>query len=529
MAKVLLVEDDNNLREIYEARLTAEGYEIFTAQNGEEALSVAKQSRPDLIISDVMMPRISGFEMLDIMRNTDELKNTKIIMLTALGQAEDRGRADNLGADKYLVKSQVTLEDIVRSAEELLSDGPVTTPSGMQAPVPEEPTAQAATETTAVAAEPTTTEPEPAPAVEAAAPTDAAPAVAAPVAQVVVTDPDPIAPPAPVAQDEPALVLSSDASQVADDQTQAIVEPPTPDVSPVVEPEPEVATPATEPEVPESAGPSPTAEVPLAEPPAEQDSDVPPLPSAPPEPTVIDPAGITEVSSPEATESLAVEAPSQEEAPSVAPEMSSLEADEALLASHMGGPITDQSTTTQTIVEATPSPAPAPAPAPDFKPEDALPTEPSPEPLAPAEAPEATPATSAANDALLNNAVDQLTTEPDVAPTPVETTAVQPEPTTAPSEEEVAAPDEPVTESSDSSAGIRGHKTIEPIAELDESKPDLAALLAAEEAKEQAGPAPVPGLDGHQPAEQASEALPPAAAEPTPQPNGGVDPNKIAL
>jgi len=71
-----------------------------------------------------MMPRISGFEMLDILRNTDELKNTKVIMLTALGQAEDRNRADNLGADKYLVKSQVTLEDIVNAAKELLSDEP---------------------------------------------------------------------------------------------------------------------------------------------------------------------------------------------------------------------------------------------------------------------------------------------------------------------------------------------------------------------------------------------------------------------
>lgn len=121
MAKVLLVEDDNNLREIYQARLTAEGYDISTAQNGEEALSVAKQVHPDLIISDVMMPRISGFEMLDILRNTDELKHTKVIMLTALGQADDRDRAQGLGADKYLVKSQVTLEDIVNCAHDLLA------------------------------------------------------------------------------------------------------------------------------------------------------------------------------------------------------------------------------------------------------------------------------------------------------------------------------------------------------------------------------------------------------------------------
>lgn len=124
MAKILLAEDDNNLREIYQARLIAEGYEVVTAQDGEEALAVAKQHQPDLIISDVMMPRISGFEMLDILRNTDGLRDTKVIMLTALGQADDRGRADNLGADKYLVKSQVTLEDIVTSAKQML-EGPM--------------------------------------------------------------------------------------------------------------------------------------------------------------------------------------------------------------------------------------------------------------------------------------------------------------------------------------------------------------------------------------------------------------------
>ena len=124
MPKILLAEDDNNLREIYEARLQAEGYVVISSGDGEEALVLAKDQLPDLIISDVMMPKISGFEMLDIVRNTDGLKNTKVIMLTALGQSEDQERATKLGADRYLVKSQVTLEDIVRVAKELLpTDG----------------------------------------------------------------------------------------------------------------------------------------------------------------------------------------------------------------------------------------------------------------------------------------------------------------------------------------------------------------------------------------------------------------------
>src|SRR5207253_10855387 len=124
MTKIMLVEDDNNLREIYEARLLAEGYQIVSAADGEEALAIAVKEKPDLIISDVMMPKISGFDMLDILRSTPETKDVKVIMMTALSQAEDKTRADKLGADRYLVKSQVTLEDVARAAHEMLEGKP---------------------------------------------------------------------------------------------------------------------------------------------------------------------------------------------------------------------------------------------------------------------------------------------------------------------------------------------------------------------------------------------------------------------
>ena len=204
MSKVLLVEDDNNLREIYEARLAAEGYDIITAQNGEEALVVAKQNKPDLIISDVMMPRISGFEMLDILRNTDELRETKVIMLTALGQAEDQVRAGKLGADKYLVKSQVTLEDIVNTAKELLGEtpaAPAPEAAAPAAPTPEVPAAgPVATEPPAV---PAPAAPQPAPEVAPApapatdttgAATPTTPSSTGAADPVPVVDPDPIVP-----------------------------------------------------------------------------------------------------------------------------------------------------------------------------------------------------------------------------------------------------------------------------------------------------------------------------------------------
>lgn len=123
----MLVEDDNNLREIYGARLSAEGYEIVFAQDGEEALALAVKEKPELIVSDVMMPKISGFDMLDILRNAPETRSTKVIMMTALSQEEDKERAKKLGADKYLVKSQVTLEDVVKAVKSVLGDeGPTT-------------------------------------------------------------------------------------------------------------------------------------------------------------------------------------------------------------------------------------------------------------------------------------------------------------------------------------------------------------------------------------------------------------------
>ena len=120
--KIMLVEDDANLREIYGALLQAEGYEIVSAADGEDALALAVKEKPDLIISDIMMPKISGFDMLDILRSTPETKDTKVIMMTALSQSEDKARADKLGADRYLVKSQVTLQDVAKVVHELLDD-----------------------------------------------------------------------------------------------------------------------------------------------------------------------------------------------------------------------------------------------------------------------------------------------------------------------------------------------------------------------------------------------------------------------
>ena len=111
--KILLLEDDTALASVYRSRLELEGFDVCEANNGEDALSLAVSEHPDLILLDVMMPKISGFDVLDILRNTPETTNIRVIMLTALSQPKDKERAEQLGVDDYLVKSQVVIGDVV--------------------------------------------------------------------------------------------------------------------------------------------------------------------------------------------------------------------------------------------------------------------------------------------------------------------------------------------------------------------------------------------------------------------------------
>lgn len=111
--KILFVEDDDALAGVYLVRLQAEGFEVKRVANGEEALAAATEYKPDLVLLDVMMPKVSGFDVLDILRNTPETANLKVVMLTALSQDADRKRAEELGVDDYLVKSQVVITDVI--------------------------------------------------------------------------------------------------------------------------------------------------------------------------------------------------------------------------------------------------------------------------------------------------------------------------------------------------------------------------------------------------------------------------------
>ena len=118
--RILLVEDDDALANVYLVRLQAEGFEVRRVANGEDALAAAISYRPDLVLLDVMMPKVSGFDVLDILRNTPETANLKIIILTALSQETDKQRALALGVDDYLVKSQVVISDVIERIKQHL-------------------------------------------------------------------------------------------------------------------------------------------------------------------------------------------------------------------------------------------------------------------------------------------------------------------------------------------------------------------------------------------------------------------------
>lgn len=265
MAKILLVEDDKSLREIYGVRLMAEGYEIVSAGDGEEALAMAIKERPDLIVSDVMMPKISGFDMLDILRSTSETKGVKVIMMTALSSDDQRARGEALGADRYLVKSQVGIEDVVRTVHDVLGDSitpaapamPSYTPAAVpvDAPAPQPQPVTEAPQAPAPAPQPVAAAPafEPAP---LPAPAPATPAFEpAPVAQLVAAptfEPRPATPVQPRPA-EPAAPVAAPAPVAPATPVAPAFEP-----APLPNPAPAPAAPAFEP-APVAPQPAPAA------------------------------------------------------------------------------------------------------------------------------------------------------------------------------------------------------------------------------------------------------------------------------
>lgn len=110
---MLVVEDETFLVKIYAVKLKKEGYDVSIANDGEEAVKMASELKPDLILLDLILPKMNGFEALERMRAMEGLKDTPVIVLSNLGQEEDIKRAEALGADDYLVKANFSIQDIV--------------------------------------------------------------------------------------------------------------------------------------------------------------------------------------------------------------------------------------------------------------------------------------------------------------------------------------------------------------------------------------------------------------------------------
>ena len=110
---ILAVEDDKFLMNVHRSKLTKEGFEVFLASNGKEALELAKKNHPDMILLDLIMPVMDGFETLKALKSDPELKNIKVVILSNLSQEEDRQRALDMGAVDFVVKANVSFREII--------------------------------------------------------------------------------------------------------------------------------------------------------------------------------------------------------------------------------------------------------------------------------------------------------------------------------------------------------------------------------------------------------------------------------
>lgn len=119
--KILVVDDDAPLLEMYKERLQIAGYDVETASNGEDGIEKAKQIKPDLVLLDIMMPRVNGFDALQKMRQDPATAKTPVLMLTALVQESTKQRAQQAGAQGYIVKSETMPGEVIKKIQETIS------------------------------------------------------------------------------------------------------------------------------------------------------------------------------------------------------------------------------------------------------------------------------------------------------------------------------------------------------------------------------------------------------------------------
>ena len=118
--KVLIVEDDVMLNKIYQTKLGIVGYKVFAAYDGEEGIKKMEETLPNIVLLDLMLPKKNGFEVLETVKQNIKLNHIPVIILSNLGQGDDIERGKALGADDFLVKSNVKLETVLEKIEQVL-------------------------------------------------------------------------------------------------------------------------------------------------------------------------------------------------------------------------------------------------------------------------------------------------------------------------------------------------------------------------------------------------------------------------
>lgn len=116
-AKIVLVEDDKFLRDLMSQKLEETPYEIYVAEDGEKGMEKIREQKPDLILLDLILPGVNGFEVLEQLKQEEELSKIPVVVLSNLGQENDIEKAKRLGAEDYMVKAHFTLEEIISKIE----------------------------------------------------------------------------------------------------------------------------------------------------------------------------------------------------------------------------------------------------------------------------------------------------------------------------------------------------------------------------------------------------------------------------
>lgn len=121
--KLLIVEDEPLLGNLLKQRFEKENVEVTLARDGEEALNILRTTRPNLILLDIILPKISGFELLETMSADPNIEKAPVIITSNLGQDSDVKRGQSLGAIEYFVKAKISIEELVEHVKTVLESG----------------------------------------------------------------------------------------------------------------------------------------------------------------------------------------------------------------------------------------------------------------------------------------------------------------------------------------------------------------------------------------------------------------------